>query len=295
MRPHTILMLLALILLTSCAPGPATDSGQASTLPAVGPGTVAADDGVKIAYTAHHIADPTLVLVHGWMCDQSYWQQQVPALSKEYGVVTIDLAGHGKSGSDRQDWTIASLGRDVKAVIEHLRLKRVIVVGHSMGGRVALETARLLPGTVIGVIGVDTLQDADEKLNPGLVKDFLGSFERDFARACDGFVRDMFGTNADTGLIDRIAADMCSGPGSVGTALLRDYIAYDTAAAMQAAGVPVRCVNADKWPTNVKGNQQYCDYAVTIIPGFGHFLMQEAPDQLNAALDKAVLDILHTS
>lgn len=107
-RPHTILMLLSLILLTSCAPGPATDSGQASTLPAVGPGIFAAGDGVEIAYTVHRIADPTLVLVHGWMCDQSYWQQQVPVLSKEYGVVTIDLAGHGKSGSDRQDWTIAT-------------------------------------------------------------------------------------------------------------------------------------------------------------------------------------------
>jgi len=289
------LMLLAMVLLVSCAPGPSIDSEKVATFPAVGPGMVASADGIEIAYTVHRIADPTLVLVHGWMCDQSYWQQQVPALAEQFGVVTVDLAGHGSSGSDRQSWTIESLGHDVEAVIEHLQLDRVIVVGHSMGGRVALEAARLLPGTVIGVIGVDTLQNADEKIDPDQAEALLSGLENDFAATCDPFVRAMFGANADTAIIDRIAVDMCAGPGAIGAGLLRDYLAYDMPAAMQAAGVPVRCVNSDKWPTNAAANRQYCDFAVTILPGFGHFLMQEAPDQLNAALSDTVLDILKST
>jgi len=296
MRRIMILLLITGVLLASCTPTGSIDpesvaSGDAAAQPAIGPGTVTSADGVEIAYTAHCIGDPNLVLVHGWMCDQSYWEEQVPVLADAFGVVTVDLAGHGESGSDRQAWTTTSLGVDVKAVIEQLQLERVIVVGHSMGGRVALEAARLLPGRVIGIIGVDTLQNADAKLDPDQTEAFLAGFANDFAATCDAFVRSMFGTNVNTVIIDKIAADMCTGPGPVGAALLRDYVAYDTATAMQAVGVPVRCINADKWPTDVAANQKYCDFDVTIIPGVGHFLMQEAPDQLNTALVETVLGI----
>jgi pimeloyl-ACP methyl ester carboxylesterase len=48
--------------------------------------------------------------------------------------------------------------------------------------------------------------------------------------------------------------------------------------------VPVRAINADKWPTNVENNRAYCDFDATVLPGYGHFLMQEAPEVLNSAL-----------
>ncbi len=54
-----------------------------------------------------------------------------------------------------------AFGADVQAVVEYLGLEKVILVGHSMGGPVALEAARLMPDRVIGVIAVDALQDAD--------------------------------------------------------------------------------------------------------------------------------------
>jgi pimeloyl-ACP methyl ester carboxylesterase len=298
MLRNTLLLLIAGVLLASCTPTGSVHPEPAASLdataqPAIGPGTVTSVDGVEIAYTVHRIGDPSLVLVHGWMCDQSYWDEQVPELAEAFGVVTVDLAGHGESGSNRQAWTTASLGEDVKAVIEQLQLQHVIVVGHSMGGRVALEAARMLPGRVIGVIGVDTLQNADAKLDPDQAEALLAGFANDFDATCDGFVRSMFGTSTDPVIIDKIAADMCSGPAPVGIALLRDYVDYDTAAAMQAAGVPVRCVNADKWPTDAAANQKYCDFDVTIIPGVGHFLMQEAPDQLSSALIETALGIIN--
>jgi pimeloyl-ACP methyl ester carboxylesterase len=273
-------------LITACS-GPGVQE-QATVVevpaPATGPMTVQSVDGVEIAATVHSVGDPTLVLVHGWMCDQTYWEDQVPALADHFGVVTVDVAGHGLSGTDRQIWTIASLGDDVAAVISNLHLQNVIVIGHSMGGRVGLEVARLMPGTVVGVIGVDTLQDADQEWDPEEAEAILGGFEQDFVGACDQFVRSMFGETADSALIDQVAADMCGGPGDVGAALLRDYISYDQPTAFQIAGVPIRCINADKWPTNLEGNQKYADFEAMILPGYGHFLMQEAPEELNGAL-----------
>jgi pimeloyl-ACP methyl ester carboxylesterase len=248
-------------------------------------------DGVEIAATVHSTGLPTVVLVHGWMCDQTYWEAQVPALSGHFGVVTVDLAGHGLSGTNRQNWTISTLGDDIAAVISQLQLQDVVVIGHSMGGRVGLEVARLLPGTVVGVIGVDTLHDADSEWDPKQVDGFLAGFETDFTATCNGFVRSMFGDQAAVDVIEGITTNMCGGPAEIGTALFRDYAAYDLAAALGAARVPVRSINADKWPTNVTANQQYAEYEATILSGYGHFLMQEAPGQLNKALLKAVTNL----
>ena len=58
---------------------------------------------------------------------------------------------------------------------------------------------------------------------------------------------------------------MCSGPGEIGAALIRDYVAYDLASALQSAGVPIRCVNADKWPTNAEANRKYADFDAVIL------------------------------
>jgi pimeloyl-ACP methyl ester carboxylesterase len=292
---NKIILVLGLCALIAACSEP-QDQEQATDIvdavaPATGPLTVQAPDGVEIAATVHSVGEPTVVLVHGWMCDQTYWEAQVPALTEHFGVVNVDVAGHGLSGTGRQAWTIASLGEDVAAVIKHLKLENVVVIGHSMGGRVGLEVARLLPGTVVGVVGVDTLQDADEAWNPEEVAAFLDGLKLDFIATCDSFVRSMFREHADDDLMDHVAADMCGGPGEIGTALIQDYANYDLASAMQAAGIPIRCINADKWPTNVEANRKYADFDAVILTGYGHFLMQEAPDELNRALIETVANM----
>jgi pimeloyl-ACP methyl ester carboxylesterase len=239
---------------------------------------------VEIAYTVHRVGTPTLVLVHGWMCNQGYWETQIGPLAERFGVVTVDLPGHGSSGRNRANWSIDAFGNDVAAVITHLGLPKVIVAGHSMGGLVAVAAARALPGKVIGVIGVDTLHDAGRRYNPEEVERLLAGLEQAFVPTCTGFVRGMFVPGSDAALMDRITGDMCSGPGEIGVALLRAYVAFDLAGAFAAAGVPIRAINADLWPTNLEGNRALADFDAMILKGYGHFLMQEAPEELARAM-----------
>ena len=70
----------------------------------------------------------------------------------------VDLAGHGGTDSNRTDWSIARFGQDVATALSAVPNKQIILVGHSMGGPVAIEAARLLKGRVIGIIGVDTFK-----------------------------------------------------------------------------------------------------------------------------------------
>jgi pimeloyl-ACP methyl ester carboxylesterase len=96
------------------------------------PKTVSSFDGVPISYEVHGSGKPALVFVHGWSCDRSYWDAQRIPLSNHYQIVTVDLAGHGQSGMGREEWTIASYGEDVAAVVKELDLENAILIGHSM-------------------------------------------------------------------------------------------------------------------------------------------------------------------
>ena len=158
--------------------------------------------------------------------------------------------------------------------------------------RVALDVARKLPGTVIGVIGIDTLQDASEEWDPEEVEQFLSALEQDFPNACDSFVRSMFVADTEAAVVDEVASDMCSGPGEIGAALIRAYVAFDLSEGFAQAGVPIRAINSNKWPTNVEANRELADFDVNLLEGYGHFLMQEAPEELSQAMIDTTLAIV---
>src|SRR5437867_8235652 len=86
---------------------------------------------------------PALVFVHGWSCDSGYWKHQLDHFARNHQVVTLDLAGHGESGLDRENWTLQGFVEDLVAVVETLHLKKAVLIGHSMGGDVIIEAAKL--------------------------------------------------------------------------------------------------------------------------------------------------------
>jgi len=105
--------------------------------------TVASLDATDIAYTVAGQGNPTLVFMHGWSCDKSYWDKQVKTFANTHKVIAIDLAGHGDSSQDRSDYTMLAFGQDVKAVIDQESADNVVLIGHSMGGEIIAEAARI--------------------------------------------------------------------------------------------------------------------------------------------------------
>jgi pimeloyl-ACP methyl ester carboxylesterase len=280
----------------SFACGGATTTPPEATGPPPGPGTINASDGVPIAYTVTGSGSPALVFVHGWLCDQTHWAEQIDVFSGGNLLVTIDLPGHGLSGMEREGWPLMAFGADVAAVVDHLELEKVILIGHSMGGPVTLEAARLMPDRVIGVVGVDSLQDADYEYAPEQNAAFVAAFEDDFEGTCAQFVASMFTKGANPDLVEQVKAGMCEGPSEVGVTIMRQYVNLDLGAALAAVDVPVRCVNCPKWPTNIEGNRAYHpDFDAVIIDGPGHFLMMEAPEEFNARLAEVVAEISQPS
>src|SRR6516225_1632434 len=106
------------------------------------------DDGLEIVGEVRGRGDTALVFLHGSCGDREYWKHQVEVFAADYRVVAIDQAGHGESGKERKAWTADGLAGDVETVVKALALKRVVLVGHSMSGPVALLAAKRMPGTV---------------------------------------------------------------------------------------------------------------------------------------------------
>jgi len=265
-------------------PPPVSDEAAAQ---AEGPGTIAAADGVPIAYTVAGSGSPALVFIHGWMCEQSFWAAQAEGFRETNTVVTIDLPGHGLSGTEREAWSVLAFGPDVQAVVEHLDLRDAVLIGHSMGGPVALEAARLMPHRVIGVVAIDALHDAELKWDPEHSKALLAAFENNWVGTCAQFVASMFPEGADPVLIEQVNASMCDGVPEIGVALMRDFGNYELAPALEAVDIPVRYLSADLWPTNVEANRKYQpDFDGVVMEGVGHFLMMEQPGEFNELLRK---------
>lgn len=289
MRFIVTITLLCLVSACGAGPEPAAEAPAPTPETTAGPGIAMAPDGVPIAFTRIGIGSPALVFIHGWLCDQSYWSEQIAAFSPEHFVVTVDLAGHGDSGMDRVGWSLASLGADVQSVVEDLDLHQVILIGHSMGGPVALEAARLMPERVVGVIAVDSLHNADFKYDPDQIAGFIAAMEEDFPSYCTDMVTGMFQDGAAEALVDRIRSDMCEAPAEIAVALFSQYADYDMGGALAALDVPIRSINADKWPTDAEANRAYHeDFEAVILPDAGHFLMIDRADEFNARLAEVI-------
>src|SRR5262249_15942123 len=75
--------------------------------------TARAADGLSIVYDIGGKGDTALVFLHGWCGDRHYWKHQIDAFAPNYRVVAVDQAGHGESGTERKEWTVAALAGDV--------------------------------------------------------------------------------------------------------------------------------------------------------------------------------------
>ena len=260
------------------------------------PGVVLSADGTPIAYEVHGSGEPTLILVHGWSCDARYWREQQAHFAARHRVVTVDLAGHGHSGAGREDYTMRSLGEDVRAVADAVGGDQLILVGHSMGGLIIAEAAHLLPGRVLGLIAIDSLHDLDFPVTEEHAAEMITPLEADFSTACRQFAAAMILPDTDADLAEWIQADMAAAPAEVALSAMRGYMAQWITGAgpalFEELPLPVVAVCADLWPVDAEANRRHMrSFEAIVMEGTDHFLMLGAADEFNRALEEAIARI----
>lgn len=123
--------------------------------------------GIKINYNIVG-KGRSIVFLHGFLENSTMWKETVALFSNQYRCISIDLLGHGDTECLGYIHTMEDMGYAVKAVLDHLEESSVILVGHSMGGYVALACAELFPDLVRGLVLLNSTSfpDSEErKLN----------------------------------------------------------------------------------------------------------------------------------
>jgi len=257
------------------------------------PHIVTSKDGNLISYETYGSGEPTLVFVHGWSCDARYWRAQVSYFSKKNRVITLDLAGHGHSGATRSQYSMKAFGEDVRAVTEATGSRSVILIGHSMGGSVIAEAARLMPNKVLGLIGVDTLENIEYPMSREELNQMIAPLEKDFQTGSRQFVKEMISPRTDPLIRDWILSDISAASPAVALSAMKEmmsqYVTGEAAKIFDEIRVPVIAVKGDLWPVNYESNRRHMlSFDAIVLKDTDHFLMLDRPEEFNKALENSI-------
>jgi pimeloyl-ACP methyl ester carboxylesterase len=120
--------------------------------------------GIDLFYTDQGEGNP-IVLLHGFLENSKMWMDLVPEISKRNRVICIDLLGHGKTPCLGYVHSMELMAEGVEVILNHLKIKESIIIGHSMGGYVALAFAEKNPKKVkkLCLMNSTALADTEEK------------------------------------------------------------------------------------------------------------------------------------
>ncbi len=131
----------------------------------------------EMAYVDSDNSGQSVLFLHGTGCDSLDWVDVIEGLPRNLRCIAIDFRGHGQSAVPTQPFTLADLADDVGHLIDYLELQRLVIVGHSLGGMVAMEVAKHSP-CVAGLVlleGWTSLSSAGSTFDPGR---FYGSLSQ---------------------------------------------------------------------------------------------------------------------
>lgn len=242
-------------------------------------------DGTLLNYSHHGKGMPLLLFVHGWTCRRAYWAPQLEHFATRQAVAAPDLPGHGDSGvGTRKYWSLESFAHDIIACINALEAEKVILIGHSMGGAVALEAARRLEKIVTSVVLVDTFVINYGGLTPADIQAIASPFEQDFVSAIAALVKQTSTASTPTSLQERLSRELAAADPTWALPVWRDLLSWSPQPAFDELQVPIHAINGSLIPDEAR---QRCAPFVTetIIQGAGHFPQMENPSGFNRVLE----------
>lgn len=243
--------------------------------------------GLKLYYERAESGGPELLFVPGWCCDHTAFQPQFDHFAQTHTVTALDLRGVGQSDAPAGGYSIPELADDVAAFCDAVGLERPVVVGHSLGGMIAVEVGACYQSLPSALVLVDPGPIAPR---PETVEFFLG-----FARELEGprgeelrreYVHDM-GARDDE-LARWIVDLMCSPEQRVAAAVIRGVGEWDGRDPLARCDVPVLLLR-DEISENtdvLRLREIKPDLEVGITVGAGHFHQLEVPDQVNAMIER---------
>jgi len=246
-------------------------------------------DGVTLRFDEAGEGDPAILFVHGWCCSHDNWRHQVAHFSRSHRVIALDQRGHGESDKPNQDYTVGGFVDDLVWFIGDRGLDRPVIVGHSMGGLIAMNLARKHPDIARAIVMVDApVTPLPEQLQP-VAESTLAALQSDaYKQVAEGFVRMfMFDANSPPDLVEKLIGAMSEAPQRLMHTALTDTLNPHT---MEPGRIPVPALYiraVTNFATEEEQTERYPGLEIATVD-CAHFIQLEKPDETNALVESLI-------
>ncbi len=252
-------------------------------------------DGSRVHYVNYGKGSEAIVLIHGWTMNVDNWRDQIPDFAKRSRVIAIDLPGHGQSDKPKILYSMDLFARAVDAVMSDAKVKRAVLIGHSMGTPVARQFYRKYPEKTLAIVIVDgVLRQLGDK---AMMDRMMASFRApNYMDSIDQMFAMMNGPNLSAEAKQRIRTSTLNTPQSVLVSAM-EGMADPAIWVDDKINVPVLAIMAKNpfFPPDIEQSARSTAPKLEfhMWEGVGHFLMMEKPKEFNEAvlafLDKNAL------
>lgn len=245
-------------------------------------------DDVRLAYQEQGAGNPSMMFVHGWCCDHTYFAPQAEHFAADHRVVSVDLRGHGASDKPDQEYTMAGFADDLAWLCAQLDIERPVVVGHSMGGVIAFEMAARHPERVGAIVAVDAPVVPPQALREQITGLVEGLKSAEYEHVARGFVSEvLFLPTDDAERKAQIVDRMADAPQHVMASAMECIFSCDTGASVGGCSAPALLINAAAPLPELDQLRELCPHVVIgQTVGAGHFNQLEVPEQVNAMIER---------
>jgi pimeloyl-ACP methyl ester carboxylesterase len=243
-------------------------------------------DGARIHYVNYGKGEEALVLIHGWTQNADAWRDNVADLAKRNRVIVVELPGHGQSDKPQVTYSMDYFARAVEAVMRDAKVKRAVLVGHSMGTPVARQFYRKYPEKTLGIVIVDgSLRPfADKAIVDQMMAGFRGPKYQDVVSQMMTFI---MGQNISAEVKQRISSASLNTPQYVLVSAF-EGILDPSIWGEDKINVPVLAIMAKTALLPANAEESFRAIApkldFQVWDGVGHFLMMEKPKEFNEAV-----------
>jgi len=238
-------------------------------------------DDAKIHYLSTGKGEEALVFVHGWTCNADFWRPQLNDFPGMH-LIAVDLIGHGQSDKPKVPYTMEFFARSVEAALRDAKVKRAVLVGHSMGTPVIRQFYRLFPEKTAGLVIVDgalRLAFGKEQMDQ-----FMAPMRANYQGSAPAMVEGILGPLKDEKLRAEIKKAMLATPDYVGISAF-EGMADEKIYAKDPIKVPMLAIlaNSPFWQPDTEAFLRSLapQLEYKMWDGVSHFLMMEKPKEFD--------------
>ena len=222
-----------------------------------------------------------VVFVHSYSGSAAHWSSQLRHLRSTRRAVALDLRGHGQSESPaRDDYAVESLAGDIAAVVDGLGIERFVLVGHSLGGAVAIAYAGEHPEQTVGLL----LVAAPGQVPADQANQIMTAMESDYEKVNESYWKQLL-AGAQPQVLVQLRGEMASLPRQAALSILRATFQFDPLPALRAYRGPKLEVITPRGDTPHALHKLVPDLPHILVTGTSHWPHMDKPDEFNRIMD----------